>query len=103
MSSSEEHKEYWKIDWGRQGGIAFAYIIVFFGYYGIIANILMFDKGNDWFSFVAISDNVKEMLFWTYQHYLTCYLLPVLLLFFILVYFCSFAVFPFNEMSSRLA
>lgn len=83
MSSNEESKGYWKIDWGRQGGIAFAYIIVFFGYYGIIANILMFDKGNDWFSFVDISTNVKMMLFWTYRYYLVCYFLPNLLMFLI--------------------
>ena len=81
MANNKENKGYWKIDWGRQGGVVFAYIIIFFGYYGIIANILMHDDGNDWFSFVNISDSVIIMLFWTYEFYLTSYFLPCILLF----------------------
>ena len=78
-----EIRGHWKVDWGRQGGVVFAYIIVFFGYYGIVANILMFDEGNDWFSFANISESVKSMLFWTYEFYLTCLFLPCFLLFFV--------------------
>jgi len=50
-NNNTENKGRWKVDWGRQGGVVFSYVIVFFGYYGIVANILMFDEGNDWFSF----------------------------------------------------
>lgn len=78
-----ENNGHWKVDWGRQGGIVFSYMIVFFGYYGIIANILMYDKGNDWFSFNNISESVKTMLFWTYEYYLACLFLPCFLLFFV--------------------
>lgn len=78
-----ENNGHWKVDWGRQGGIVFSYMIVFFGYYGIIANILMHDEGNDWFSFNNISESVKTMLFWTYEYYLACLFLPCFLLFFV--------------------
>ena len=39
----EKEKGYFKIEWGRQGGVIFGYIIVLLGYYGIIANTVMFD------------------------------------------------------------
>jgi len=83
MLSSKENKGHWKVDWGRQGGAVFAYIIIFFGYYGIIANILMYDEGNDWFSFSNIGDSVKMMLFWTYEFYQMSFFLPCLLLYII--------------------
>jgi len=83
MSNNTNLKGHWKVNWGRQGGVFFSYIIVFFGYYGIIANILMFDEGVDWFSFIDISESVKTMLFWTYEYYLTTFFLPCFLLFFV--------------------
>ena len=84
MSNKNTEKNgYWKVDWGRQGRVVFSYIVVFFGYYGIVANILMFDEGNDWFSFTNISESVKTMLFWTYEFYLSSLFLPCFLLFFV--------------------
>jgi hypothetical protein len=83
MSSNSIDKSYWKIDWGRQGKVILAYLIVFIGYYGIIVNITMLVKwsslfNQDWFSY---TDMNRTILFWTYQFYLDCYYLPVLLLF----------------------
>ncbi|MHA1671272.1 MAG: hypothetical protein ACTSV5_11955 [Promethearchaeota archaeon] len=83
MSSNTENKGHWKVDWGRQGRVIIAYIIIFFGYYGIVANFLMFDEGNEWFTFINISESVKTMLFWTYEFYLMIFFLPCLLLFII--------------------
>ncbi|MHA2270049.1 MAG: hypothetical protein ACXAB8_19815 [Promethearchaeota archaeon] len=35
-----DRKGHIKIDWGRQGGVIIAYIVILLGYYGIIANNL---------------------------------------------------------------
>ena len=83
MTNKEEDKGYWKISWGRQGRVTFAYLIVFLVYYGIIVNIFMFDEGNDWFSFESIPETVKSMIFWTYEFFLASFMLPCLLLFFV--------------------
>ncbi len=69
-----------KIDWGRQGGVILAYIVVLLGYYGIIANTMMTDSLGDWISFV---DMDKTILFWTYTTYIRNFFLPALLLFFV--------------------
>lgn len=75
-----EKKRNIKIDWGRQGGVIFAYIIVLLGYYGIIANIVMVDELGRWISF---NDMDRRILFWTFESYSQTFFLPVLLLFFI--------------------
>ncbi len=67
MPTKSKKRGSWKIDWGRQGRVTFAYIVVFLAYYGIIANIFMFDEGENWFSFVDIPSSVKAILFWTYE------------------------------------
>lgn len=76
----------WKIDWGRQGRVIFAYIIVFFGYYGIIVNLFMFNptaypKGYNWSKYLEIPEIVKGMLFWTHQYFIPSFALPWLILF----------------------
>lgn len=78
--NESDRKGYIKIDWGRQGGVILGYIVVFLGYYGIIANTMMFDEYGHWISFV---DMDKTILFWTYTTYLSNFFLPALLLFFI--------------------
>lgn len=83
MPNNSKDKGSWKIDWGRQGRVTFAYIIVFLAYYGIIVNIFMFDEGFDWFSFENIPDTVKSMIFWTYEYMLASFMLPWLILFFV--------------------
>ena len=89
MPNNIKIKGNWKIDWGRQGRVIFAYLIVFFVYYGIIVNLFMFDEGIEWFSFdqidiirdINMPEAVKSMLFWTYEYYLASFMLPLLLLF----------------------
>ena len=83
MSNKSKDKGSWKIDWGRQGRVTFAYMIVFLVYYGIIVNFFMFDEGIEWFRFVDIPEIVKSMIFWTYEYFLASFILPWLLLFFI--------------------
>ncbi|MBA7545106.1 hypothetical protein ES705_37469 [subsurface metagenome] len=78
--NESDRKGYIKIDWGRQGGVILGYIVVLLGYYGIIANTMMFDEYGHWISFV---DMDKTILFWTYTTYLSNFFLPALLLFFI--------------------
>jgi len=83
MTIKSKKRGSWKIDWGRQGRVTFAYIIVFLAYYGIIVNIFMFDEGIDWFSFEIIPETVKSMIFWTYEYFLASFMMPWLILFFI--------------------
>ena len=78
--NTRDEKGHIKIDWGRQGGVILAYIVVLLGYYGIIANTMMFDWRGHWISFV---DMDRTILFWTYTTYLSNFFLPALLLFFV--------------------
>jgi hypothetical protein len=89
MSNNDKDKGSWKIDWGRQGRVTFAYIIVLLVYYGIIVNIFMHIEEDNWFSFEDISSSVKSIIFWTYEFIFTLptqsgwYLLDCLFLFLI--------------------
>jgi len=76
--SEKGQKGHIKIDWGRQGGVIFGYIVILLGYYGIIANTMLFDSYGYWISFV---DMDRTILFWTYTTYLTNFFLPALILF----------------------
>jgi len=69
-----------KIDWGRQGGFILAYIVALLGYYGIIANTMMFDQYGRWITFLNMD---RTILFWTYTTYINNFFLPALLLFFV--------------------
>ncbi len=39
-----KEKGHIKVDWGRQGGVIAAYLVLLLGYYGIIANTMMYDE-----------------------------------------------------------
>ncbi|MBY8992679.1 MAG: hypothetical protein KGD58_18185 [Candidatus Lokiarchaeota archaeon] len=79
ISSNTEAKGHIKIDWGRQGGVIFLYLVALLCYYGIIANIMMYDYYyEEWISF---NDMDRTMLFWTWTTYITTWFLPALLLF----------------------
>jgi hypothetical protein len=75
--NSEKEKGYFKVDWGRQGGLIFGYIVVLLGYYGIIANTIMFDQYGQWISFTEMN---KSILIYTYQSYIQSFFFPALLL-----------------------
>ena len=87
-SAIEAHKQtlehnlkeqgYFSIDWGRQGGVILGYILVFLGYYGIIANTYTFDQYGRWISFTEMN---KKFLIWTYITYIQSYFLPAIFLF----------------------
>ena len=66
------------IDFGRQGGIFFGYIIIILGFYGIIANTVMFDQFNEWIPFL---DMDRTLLIWPYLSSTKNFFLPFLLLF----------------------
>ena len=75
--NSKTQKGYFKVDWGRQGGLIVGYIVVLLGYYGIIANTIMFDQYGDWISYTEMN---KSILIYTYQSYIQSFFFPVLLL-----------------------
>ena len=74
---NEKEKGYFKIEWGRQGGVILGYIVVLLGYYGIIANTVMFDQYGYWISFTEMD---KSFLIFTYQTYFQSFFLPAILL-----------------------
>ena len=74
---NEKEKGYFKIEWGRQGGVILGYIVVLLGYYGIIANTVMFDQYGNWISFIEMD---KSFLIFTYQTYFQSFFLPAILL-----------------------
>ena len=75
--NSEKEKGYFKVDWGRQGGLILGYIVVLLGYYGIIANTIMFDQYGEWISFTEMN---KSILIYTYQSYIQSFFFPAILL-----------------------
>lgn len=75
--NSKKQKGYFKVDWGRQGGLIVGYIVVLLGYYGIIANTIMFDQYGDWISYTEMN---KSILIYTYQSYIQSFFFPALLL-----------------------
>jgi len=74
---NEKEKGYFKTEWGRQGGVIFGYIVVLLGYYGILANTVMFDQYGNWISFIEMD---KRLLIFTYQTYFQSLFLPAILL-----------------------
>jgi len=68
-----------KIDWGRQGGLILAYVLVMLGYYGIVANFIMVDELGRWISYLEMD---RTILFWPFEAYIQTFFLPAALLFF---------------------
>ena len=68
-----------EIDWGRQGGVIIAYVILLLGFFGIIANTTMFDRFGKWISYNEMD---RTILVWPFLTYEQNFFLPLLLLFF---------------------
>ncbi|MHA1729522.1 MAG: hypothetical protein ACTSWY_12420 [Promethearchaeota archaeon] len=77
-SKKEKTDGYISINWGRQGAVIFIYILVLFGYYGIIANIIMVNEYGKWISYTEMD---RTILIWPYKTYLQTFFTPILLLF----------------------
>jgi len=63
------------IDWGRQGGIILGYVAIMLGFYGIIANTMMFNQYGNWISYV---DMDRTILFWAYTTFISPNLEPLI-------------------------
>ncbi|MHA2397476.1 MAG: hypothetical protein ACXADU_01135 [Promethearchaeota archaeon] len=96
--NTREGKGHVKIDWGRQGGVIAGYIVILLGYFGIIANLVMYNEYGKWLSFLelplfsnygVLSSGImhffpgRDIFFWSYITYRATYFLPGLLLFFV--------------------
>ena len=68
------------IDFGRQGGVFIAYMIIILFFYGIIANTVMTNQYNEWIPFV---DMDRTVLIWPYLSASRNFFSPFLLLFFV--------------------
>ncbi len=80
--NDKQNKGHISINWGRQGGVILAYIVVLLGFYGIIANLVMVDEYGKWISYFDPRMD-RTILIWPYKTYLQTFLLPVLFLFLI--------------------
>jgi len=86
LANDTEIKGHFHVDWGRNGMVIFAYIIVLLGYFGIVANIILVNDIGQWIPYPEMDPTI---LFWTYKVYPQTFYLPILLLFlvsFILTY-----------------
>jgi hypothetical protein len=62
-----------KIDWGRQGGVIIAYIVIVLGFHGLIINASMIDQYGNWISYLNMD---RTILFWTYRTILSAIVDP---------------------------
>jgi hypothetical protein len=88
-----------KIDWGRQGGVILGYLLVFFGYFGIIANTMMIDETGLWISFY---DMDRTILFWTFETYISSFLNPFIFLLILMMILTLIILFSIKEWHSFL-
>ena len=67
-NNSEEISDYDRIhiSWGRQGGVIIGYVIIILGFFGSIANSMMFNQYGDWISYDSMD---RTLLFWTYSSF----------------------------------
>jgi hypothetical protein len=87
------------IDWGRQGGAVMGYIVIILGYFGVIANTMMYNDFGNWISFV---DMDRTILFWTYQTYISAILDPVVFILIIVVLTALLIVFSIIDWHSYI-
>jgi len=80
LVNDTEIKGHFLTDWGRQGTVILAYIIVLLGYFGIVANIILVNDIGQWIPYPEMDPTI---LFWTYEVYPQTFYLPILLLFLI--------------------
>ncbi len=80
LADDIEIKGNFHLDWGRQGAVILAYIIVLLGYFGIVANIVLVNGIGLWIPYTEMD---RTILIWTYKVYPQTYYLPILLLFLI--------------------
>ena len=79
VTNNRAKKRRVRVDWGRQGGVILAYVIILLGYYGIVANSVMVNELGRWMSYLEMD---RTILFWPFEAYIQSFFLPALLLFF---------------------
>ena len=96
MTETEE-KGHFAINLGRQGGVFFLYVVILLGYYGIIANTVMFDQYGRWISFTEMD---RTILFWTYQTYFSAILNPIIFISILIIIMVLIILFSLKEWHS---
>ena len=115
IKNTKDNNDYKKINisWGRQGGVIIGYVIIVLGFFGFIANSMMFSQYGDWISY---DDNInivlglrmmdKTLLFWTYSAYVspflnqTVYFSILIVLFILIIVFSIVSVPSHKKLSS---
>ena len=65
------------INWGRQGAVILAYIVVLLVYFGIVANIVLTVGVDEWIPYTEMDPTI---LIWTYQVYPQTFYIPIIIL-----------------------
>ena len=94
-----DFQAHFKIDWGRQGTVLLCYIIIILGYYGIIANTMMFDEYGNWISFV---DMDRTILFWTFKIFIPSFFNPIIHVLILIILMVLIIFFSLKEWHSSL-
>jgi len=87
------------IDWGRQGGVIFGYLIIILGYYAFIANTLLYDQYGLEISYL---DMDRTTIFWTYETYFSSMLSPILFVLILIALMVLIIVFSLKDWHSFL-
>lgn len=78
----EKRKGYILLTFKNQGGFIVALLTIFYGYFGIICNIVMYDPATG-FQFHKSEWTGGHLIIWSYQAYIQTFFVPALILFFV--------------------
>jgi hypothetical protein len=81
MENLRSQKGFIKFDIRRQGPLIMGLLAIFYGYFGIICNLVMVDEYG--YPIQYIDWEQEYLLIYTFETYIRTYFLPVILLFFI--------------------
>jgi hypothetical protein len=87
------------IDWGRQGGVILAYLVIILGYYAFIANTMLFDQYGIEISYLIMD---RTTIFWTYETYFSSMLSPMLFILILIALMVLIIVFSLKDWHSFL-
>jgi hypothetical protein len=79
MEEYQKHSHI-KLELKKQGNLFLAFLTITLGYFGVIANIVMYNESNNQ---IPYPDWNGDLIIWSYQTYLQTYFIPALILFFV--------------------
>ncbi|MHA1729878.1 MAG: hypothetical protein ACTSWY_14285 [Promethearchaeota archaeon] len=101
--TSEEKKGYIKLTFKNQGGFIVGLLLIFYGYFGVICNIIMYyEVGSMSFQFHKNEWAGGYLIIWSYQTYLQTFFIPALILFLVCFYLTYKEDIPYYGVKSSI-